>query len=91
VSHGMAGAAARPTDNAGGQAGAWPENGVPKCNLGTRRNVAAGFSLRQHRLESLCHQNKDGGRGVLPPPKIDFSGSQAELGNPIGCQVLLGA
>jgi hypothetical protein len=25
--------------------------------LWTGKNVAAGFSLRQHRLESLCHQN----------------------------------
>ena len=29
---------------------------VPKLSLGTRKRVAAGFSLRPHRLGSLCHQ-----------------------------------
>jgi hypothetical protein len=35
---------------------------------GKIKNVAAGFSLRQHRLESLCHQESLGGW-------ICFSGS----------------
>jgi hypothetical protein len=51
-------------------------SGVPKCNLGTRektgkrrkgeKGVAAGFSLRSHRLESLCHR----GVGAVPEPPL---------------------
>jgi hypothetical protein len=42
---------------------------------GKMKNVAAGFSLRQHRLESLCHQE-------FPDGWICFSGSQAPAWEP---------
>jgi hypothetical protein len=35
-------------------------------------NVAAGFSLRQHRLESLCHQRKEAFKMQNSRPRLFF-------------------